>query len=149
MKPSTFLTAGEAAKLTGKSASTIVRAIKSGRIAGGGKKGANGEYQIDPAALFNVYPMKDEAQERTPSTHPQMEGDAPPQNNAGYEAAIEALKEVIAAKEEIISDKEQTIEDYKDRLAESKNLLTDQREKVEAMEAKPPEKKGIFRRWFR
>ena len=134
MKPSTFLTAGEAARATGKSVPTITRAIKQQRIQGGVTKGDNGQYQIDPAALFNVYPPLDPLKERNGNTQPQTQGDATPLLDTAYTAALDAMKEVIAAKDALISDKEDTIDQYKKRLAQSENLLTDQRDHAEKIQ---------------
>jgi hypothetical protein len=46
----------QAAEATGKSKSTIQRAIKSGKISAG--EDVHGNYQIDPAELHRVYPPK-------------------------------------------------------------------------------------------
>jgi len=135
MTPSTFLTAGEAARATGKSVPTITRAIKQQRIKGGVTKGDNGQYQIDPAALFNVYPPLDPVKERNSNTQPQTQGDVTPLLDTAYTAALDAMKEVIAAKDALISDKEDTIDQYKKRLAQSENLLTDQRDQAEKIQA--------------
>ena len=135
MTPSTFLTAGEAARATGKSVPTITRAIKQQRIKGGVTKGDNGQYQIDPAALFNVYPPLDPVKERNSNTQPQTQGDVTPLLDTAYTAALDAMKEVIAAKDALISDKENTIDQYKKRLAQSENLLTDQRDQAEKIQA--------------
>jgi hypothetical protein len=48
-------TLGEAARASGKSKSTIAKAIKSGRISA--VRGVDGSYQIDPAELHRVYPV--------------------------------------------------------------------------------------------
>ena len=49
-------TLGQAAKATGKSKTTIQRAVAKGLISG--KKGQNGEYRIDPAELHRVFRLK-------------------------------------------------------------------------------------------
>lgn len=49
-------TLGQAAKATGKSKTTIQRAVAKGLISA--VKGQNGEYQIDPAELHRVFPLK-------------------------------------------------------------------------------------------
>ena len=134
MTPNTFLTAGEAARATGKSVPTITRAIKQQRIKGGVTKGDNGQYQIDPTALFNVYPPLDLMKERNSNAQPQTQGDVTPLLDTAYTAALEAMKEVIAAKDALISDKEDTIDQYKKRLAQSENLLTDQRDQAERIQ---------------
>jgi excisionase family DNA binding protein len=50
-----MLTLGQAAKETGISKPTISKAIKKGRLSA--TQTAQGEYQIDPAELFRVYPL--------------------------------------------------------------------------------------------
>ena len=49
-------TLGQAAKATGKSKTTIQRAVSKGLISG--EKGQNGEYRIDPAELHRVFQLK-------------------------------------------------------------------------------------------
>ena len=46
-------TLGQAAKATGKSKNTLVRAIQSGKISG--QRQADGSYTIDPAELHRIY----------------------------------------------------------------------------------------------
>jgi hypothetical protein len=48
-------TLGQAAKATGKSKTTISKAIHSGKISA--EKQENGSYQIDPSELHRVYPV--------------------------------------------------------------------------------------------
>ncbi len=47
-------TLGQAAKATGKSKSTISKALKNGTISA--EKGANGAFKIDPSELHRVFP---------------------------------------------------------------------------------------------
>ena len=47
-------TLGTAAKATGLNRSTVLRAIKSGKISA--TKNEHGEWQIDPAELHRVFP---------------------------------------------------------------------------------------------
>lgn len=49
-------TLGQAAKATGKSKTTIQRAVAKGLVSA--EKGQNGEYRIDPAELHRVFPLK-------------------------------------------------------------------------------------------
>lgn len=56
MSNTTFLTLGEAAKVSGYSKPTLSRALKSGKMTG--KKGDDGSWQIDPAELNRVFPSK-------------------------------------------------------------------------------------------
>lgn len=48
------ITLGEASRQTGKSKSAILKALKNGRLSG--SKSDTGDWQIDPAELFRVYP---------------------------------------------------------------------------------------------
>ena len=48
-------TLGETARASGKSKSTIAKAIKSSRVSA--LRGDGGSYQIDPAELHRVYPL--------------------------------------------------------------------------------------------
>jgi predicted site-specific integrase-resolvase len=52
-------TLGDAAKATGKSKTTLHRAIKSGRISA--SKSEDGSYSIDPSELHRVFPPVTEA----------------------------------------------------------------------------------------
>lgn len=61
-----MLTLGEAAKACGVPKSTVSRAIKAGRISAG--RNDLGQYSIDPAELFRVYPVKSETVADTPAT---------------------------------------------------------------------------------
>jgi len=125
MKPSTFLTAGEASRATGKSIPTITRNVKNGNIANSRFDRETGEYEIDPTALFNRYPAIDPALRGKSNETPNMLGDETPQNN-GDTVAIDALKQVIDQLETRIDEKDELIADYKGRLIETK-ALTDQR----------------------
>lgn len=48
-------TLGEAARASGKSKSTIAKAVKGGRVSA--MRALDGSYQIDPAELHRVYPV--------------------------------------------------------------------------------------------
>jgi hypothetical protein len=59
-----MLSLSEAAKQTCQSKSTIWRAIKAGRISA--TRTDTGEFQIDPAELFRVYPIETAAERADP-----------------------------------------------------------------------------------
>ena len=60
-------TLGQAAKATGKQKSTILEAIRNGRISAA--KDDLGRYQIDPAELHRVYPpIVQTERDETPTT---------------------------------------------------------------------------------
>lgn len=63
-----YLTLGTASKETGKAKSTILRAIREGRLSYA-EKNQKG-YQIDPAELFRVFPRN--VPENVPSNDPQL-----------------------------------------------------------------------------
>jgi hypothetical protein len=54
----TKLTLGQAAKDANKAKATILDAIKNGRLSA--QKGDKGQYEIDPAELFRVYPKTEQ-----------------------------------------------------------------------------------------
>jgi len=58
-----FLTLGQAAKECGKQKSTILDAIRNGRLSAG--KDDKNQWQIDPAELFRVYPAQQQAEPTT------------------------------------------------------------------------------------
>lgn len=124
-----YLTLGEASKATGKSKTTIHNAVKKGKISGG-QRGEGGQYQIDPAELFRVYPMKQEAEQVNGKDNPQNERSVTPVNSENN-TAIDALKQVIEQLETRIDEKDELVSDYKTRLAKSENLLIDQRSDAE------------------
>ena len=63
-----LLTLNQAAKEAGKAKSTILDAIKSGRLSA--PKGEKGQYEIDPAELFRVFPKTgSEPVEKTATDH--------------------------------------------------------------------------------
>lgn len=94
-------TLGEAAKATGKSKSTISKAIKSGRISA--KKGETGTFEIDPSELYRVYPATVEnRQEATPQTSKVDSKDVGLIRE--LQARLEATQERLTDKETVISD---------------------------------------------
>ena len=81
-----MLTLGQAAKETGYSKTAISRAIKSGRISA--NRNELGEYQIDPAELFRVYPV-------TISVDTKTEQHTTPKDDSSLHVQIESLREVL------------------------------------------------------
>jgi hypothetical protein len=63
------ITLGEASRRTGKSKAAITKAIGTGRLSAA--KSETGDWQIDPAELFRVYPPASEPENKhTPEVHP-------------------------------------------------------------------------------
>lgn len=126
---------GQAAEQTGKSKSTILRAIKSGLVSAerDGKT-----YLIDRSEMARVYGP---ARQMTQVTQPVTSGDA-----SQDAAKIEALRAKLAESEQraalaearleavpdlrrTIEEQSRTIEDQRKRLDHAQLLLTDQRAK--------------------
>jgi len=135
----------EAAKATGKSKSTLTRAIKKGTIAA--TKNSNGQYEVDPSELHRVYPpvaSGDVAQQSNDA--PRNSNDAPDLLNELIElrAQAKATGELVNAHESTISD----LRDRLDREGEERRqltaMLTDQR--AQPTEAAPAPRKGFFAR---
>ena len=129
---STSLTAGEAAKLVGKSIPTITRAIKRGKLSAKPRKPKG--WIIEQSELFRVF---DAVTHETNEDVSKLEGETPIKDSA-----LQAKLEVT---EQRLEDAQATIQDLRDRLdaesAERRQLtaqLTDQREHP----------KGFFRKLF-
>ena len=131
----TILTAGEAAKLVGKSVPTITRAIKSGRLSATPRKPKG--WSINRSELFRVF---DAVTHETNKIVTMLEHNTPNESSM--------LQGKLEVTEQRLNDAQATIEDLRTRRdaesAERRQLtaqLTDQREKPE-----PPRKKflGIF-----
>jgi hypothetical protein len=133
------ITLGEASRRTGKSKAAITKAIRTGRLSA--SKSETGDWRIDPAELFRVYPPASEPENRqTPEVAPA--------------AAVElgVLRERCSHLENQISDLRRDREDARserDRLlkvieeqAGSVRLLTDQTRKP-AAEPERPARRGF------
>lgn len=117
----TSITAGEAAKLVGKSVPTITRAIKSGKLNARPRKPKG--WIIEPSELFRVFDAV------TDETNSKYNGSV--SETGTKDSALQAKLEVM---EQRFSDAQATIEDLRTRLdtesAERRQLtaqLTDQR----------------------
>jgi excisionase family DNA binding protein len=94
----TTLSLREAAEQTGVSKSTIFRAIRAGKLSAA--RTADGNFEIDPAELFRVYPPKtaDVAPER--ATESLVGHSAPDAETAMklalLDAEVKALREMVA-----------------------------------------------------
>lgn len=145
-------TLNEAARIVGKSKSTVLRWVKSGRISA--TRDEDGTYRIDPSELNRVHPNG------SPDAVHGRSNEAPRTTHDGAgEAAHLALKLEMAEKERVaaealaqererqIHQHEKTIDDLRKRLdiegEERRNLsamLTDLRDK------EPEKPKGFWRR---
>jgi len=98
-------TLGTAAKATGKSKTTIQRAIAKGLISAG--KGRGGEYSIDPAELHRVFPaLPFDTVLRDPKVDDARPQDASPELRAKVEALEAMLIREREALDEVRADRD-------------------------------------------
>lgn|SRR5215469_11771983 len=101
-----MLTLGAAARKTGRSKSSISRAISSGRLPAIRANGARGGWLIDPQALDALYPLN-----------------GTPTIGAPVAAAVARSGELVAL-ERLLAERETTIADLRSRLDRSEARLT-------------------------
>jgi hypothetical protein len=119
-------TLGEAAKATGKSKSTLSKAIKNGKISA--LKGENGAFHIDPSELHRVYPpvsknTSDTVAERT-------------DRNTEETLRVKELEVLLRAAEDRIRDKEELVSelrDERDRWRQQANALLEDNRRASAL----------------
>jgi len=92
-------TLGTAAKATGKSKTTIQRAIAKGQISAEKKSG--GGYSIDPAELHRVFPA---VSSDTVSRNSKLDITRPPDETPELRAKIEALEAMLVREREALDE---------------------------------------------
>ena len=114
-------TLGTAAKAAGLNKSTVLRAIKSGKISA--TKNEHGEWQIDPAELHRVYPPVADAPRRTSA---EQRHATPGQADATalLEAQIASLKDVAALMREQLQDIRNDRDAWRSQAEANQRLLT-------------------------
>ena len=128
----------EAAKLTGKQRQTIHKAIKEGRISAA--RAESGEWRIDPAELFRVYPPLS-----TGNDNQADKVDAGLQRiDSGLQREVELLRERIREKDDVIDDLRQDRDHWRQQATA---LLTDRRESATSTERKI-KLRTLARPWF-
>lgn len=163
MRTSTAFTLGQAAKATGKNKTTILRAVKDGRISA--QQDDTGQYAIEPVELFRVFPPATEDGVAQPgaegSEATQRNGGDPPSATAvaGYQLLADELRrqldEVRQERERERGEHHAALADLRRRLDASEDerrrkdqqltaLLTDQRPKEP--ETPPPAPLGFWGR---
>jgi hypothetical protein len=105
-----MLSAKQAAKETGKSTSTITRAIKSGKLTAA--KNSRGGYDIEPSELFRVFPA---ANANTPSS------------KTFVDSEIELFKQMLADKDSTIDDLRNRLDQESEERRKLNTMLIDQR----------------------
>lgn len=91
-------TLGTAAKATGKSKTTIQRAVKKGLISA--SKGKNGRYSIDPSELHRIFPMVS----NDTVTKPSQMDTSRPHDETLTQVKIEALKAMLEREREALTE---------------------------------------------
>lgn len=91
-------TLGMAAKATGKSKTTIQRAIAKGTLSA--QKGINGRYSIDPSELHRVFPM---VPTDTVAQGSQVDTSRPPYETP-LEVRVKALETMLEREREALSE---------------------------------------------
>lgn len=112
-------TLGQAAKATGKSKTTVLRAIQKGKISAG--RDAHGQWSIEPAELHRVYPAVDHGN----SARNTSEGNIELHHRINLlEVQLEAERQQNCTASEVIADLRRDRDKWRDQAA---GLLTDQR----------------------
>jgi len=92
-------TLGTAAKATGKSKTTIQRAISKGKISA--HKDQDGSYSIDPSELHRVFSL---VTDETVSRDPNLDTSRPHDETPELKAKIEALEAMLAREREALDE---------------------------------------------
>ena len=119
-----MLTLGQAANAAGKSKTTISKAVANGRLSA--TRDDKGQYQIQPAELFRVYPAASKPDSQTGQ-------DKTPSEQGGVtlvlEAEIAGLKAQLELMKESVADLKDQREGWQKQAEASQRLLTDSRPK--------------------
>lgn len=104
-----MLTLTEAAEEIGKSKSTLLRAIKAGRLSA--QRNEHGDYRVDASELYRAYPSRSPQQDEPESaTEPSLD--------SNYSDSMNRLLAMVNAKDNELSDIRDELEDAKERLEE-------------------------------
>ena len=130
-----MFTLGEAAREVGKTKPAIANAIKSGRISA--NRDEKGQYQIDPAELFRVYPPKGKEL-----------GEAKPQEYTALQRENELLREQLTSAKE---ERELERSFLKNQLERERENADHWRRQATALLTHQPEaspRLSLWSRWF-
>jgi len=112
-----MLTLTEATEQTGKSKSTLLRAIRSGKLSA--NKNEHGDYRVDPSELFRVY---------KPVAHHDE-----PFGASTQQADIDLMAPELL---EMIREKDQELSELRDDLKDSNKRLNEHRDAARLLEHK-------------
>ena len=130
----TNYTLGTAAKATGLAKSTILRAIKAGRVSA--IKGDTGDWSIDPAELHRVFPAA------TAEPGAAERGATAP---AQLEAEIKSLREITDLLRSQLEDTRTDRDAWRDQAQTAQRLLTNANAPATNAE---PQRRGIISKLF-
>ena len=133
------LTIGEAAQQTGKSKSTLSRAIKQGKISAA--RNDDNSFSIAESELFRVYKRVWNATVETAKKSPNDE-DATPNATPEKDIEIATLKAELHAAREKIDDLKQMA----DEIREDRDSWRQQANRLLAAPAQTEQKKGFWQR---
>lgn len=126
------LTLNQAAKICSRSKSTLLDAIRSGRMSA--PKDDRGRYIIDPAELHRAFPFQSQNQLPDRSSEPQ-----PTSTENRSEPADLALKREIELLREMLGKAESNADQWRVLAERQQTLLEDKR---------PKESRSLFQRLF-
>jgi predicted RNase H-like nuclease (RuvC/YqgF family) len=143
------LTLEQAAQETGKSKRAISQAIKAEKLPA--TKGKRGQWQIDPAALFRVFPKEETSGVRENQEREKLpEGSALEGRLAQLEQAVQEIRQQLA--QEILPLREELTQAQKQIQALERQLAqeTEERRRLaeRLAELQPAKKRGLWPRWF-
>jgi len=139
------LTLNQAAKVAHKSKAAILEAIRSGRLSA--KRNELGQWEIDPAELFRVYPQNQSETGRENRDQPQVENHTTPillEKIASFE---ERLRATEAERERERRQLESQLDDLKtdrDHWRQQATMLLTHQQQPPTETARP----GFWRRLF-
>lgn len=110
----------QAAKVSGKSKSTINRAIKSGKLSA--QRHDDGSYSIDPSELFRVFPKN---QEEPPLREPKEPAGTSSVAEEILKVKVQMLETQLEREQETVADLRRRLDRAEDRIL----ALADQTEK--------------------
>lgn len=123
-----------AAQHTGTSKSTILRAIKSGRLSA--TRLEDGSYEIDPAELERVYPAQrmkqramDAMEHHAPTTSDERNTVAPDATTAALTAQIEGLREILKRADATADELREDRDRWRNMAEQAQRLIPDQRQR--------------------
>lgn len=122
-----MLTLGEASKACHISKSGLSKAIKNGRLSA--YKNESGQYEIDPAELFRVFPVK--------PVNSEPESPSLQQEASGLQAKVNALEELLHQ----VKSERDDLRLQQDRLL---NIIEEQAGNIKQLTYKPAEVSRVF-----